>query len=94
MITRMGGSDLAFEWDELNEMHIAEHGVTRDEAERVVENPRRGFPRKAGDRFLVWGKASGYFLQVVYVRRVESGVVRVIHARPLTDAEKRVYRRQ
>jgi uncharacterized DUF497 family protein len=45
------------------------------------------------DRFLVWGStADGRFLQVVFVVDEEDSVF-VIHARPLTDPEKKRYRR-
>lgn len=90
----VGRFDYVYEWDERNEMHNAEHGVVPGEAEYVIEHARREFPRKTGDRRLVWGRtAGGYFLQVVFVLRPGTGAVRVIHARPLTDGEKSLYRR-
>ena len=83
-----------FRWNEWNEEHVASHGVSREEAEAVVECARRPFPRKIDDdKWLAWGPgAGGRLLQVVFL--VEEGdSVYVIHARPLTDREKRLYRR-
>jgi len=58
-------------WDDYNEDHIAEHGVTRVEAEYVVLHPGRGYPADIGGRkHLVWGQdGSGRYLQVIYVYR-------------------------
>lgn len=90
----MGRFDFVYEWDETNEMHIAEHGVVPDEAEYAIEHARHDYPRKQGDRFLVWGKtAGGFYLQVVFVYKPERDTVRVIHARPLDRNEKHSYRR-
>ena len=71
------------------------HGVTPAEAEFVVEHPERGFPEDAGDEKLrVRGQSlEGRYLQVVYLLD-STGVVYVIHARDLTDREKRNLRRR
>ena len=46
------------------------------------------------DKFLVWGPtAEGRFLQVVFLVDDEDSVF-VVHARPLTDKEKKRYRRR
>ncbi len=83
-----------FRWNDWNVSHIAEHGVTVEEAERVVDYPARGFPRFEGDRkFRVWGQtADGRYLQVIYVFSPPE-VVYVIHARDLNDLEKGRLRR-
>jgi uncharacterized protein len=83
-----------FRWNERNEEHVASHGVLPEEAEVVVESARRPFPRKIdNDKWLAWGRgAGGRLLQVVFLVE-EDGCVYVIHARPLTDREKRRYRR-
>jgi len=80
-----------FRWNQWNTEHIAEHGVF---AEHVVNRPRRGFPRYSGDgRYLVHGADhGGRYIQVLYIFS-PAKVVYVIHARPLTDAEKRRCRR-
>ena len=84
-----------FRWNEWNVDHIARHGVEPDAAEYVVAHPARGFPRYDGTRkYRAWGQtAYGRYLQVIYIFS-PPGVVFVIHARDLTDPEKRRLRRQ
>jgi hypothetical protein len=66
--------------------------VAPAEAEQVV---RAGPPLYRGDgKYLVQGRGQGgRWLQVVYVLDDE-GTVYVIHARPMTDREKRRRRRK
>ena len=49
--------------------HIAKHAVAAVEAECVVRNAGRGFPRKIGDgKWLVKGRTeNGRFLQVIFI---------------------------
>ena len=84
-----------FRWNDWNVSHIAEHGVSPAEAEFVVEHPLRGFPRKIGDdKFAVRGQtAAGRYLQVIHVFD-PPGIIYVIHARPLTPAERRKFGRR
>jgi uncharacterized DUF497 family protein len=58
-----------FRWNEWNEEHIGEHGVSKAEAEYVARYGGPPFPKEIGQRkFLVRGKtAEGRFLQVIYV---------------------------
>jgi uncharacterized DUF497 family protein len=86
---------LDFRWNEWNVEHLARHGVEPEAAEAVVEAAARGYPRRMGeDKWLVWGADDGgNQLQVVFVLE-EDGSVFVIHARPLTEAEKRRHRRR
>jgi uncharacterized DUF497 family protein len=86
---------MAFRWDEWNIDHVGAHGVLPDEAESVVLNARRPYPLKRdSDKWLVWGPGrGGRLLQVVLVSD-ESDDIYIIHARPLTDAEKRRYRKR
>ncbi|MGO8745340.1 MAG: hypothetical protein ACLQNE_05070 [Thermoguttaceae bacterium] len=86
---------MEFRWNEWNVEHIAEHGVSPVEAERVVEAARRPYPlARPDDKWLVIGRGSGgRWLQVVYVLSPEDTVF-VIHARPLTDREKRRQRKR
>jgi hypothetical protein len=71
-----------FRWNEWN-------------AEHVVEGAKAPYPRRIGeDKLLVWGPDSaGDLLQVIFVLD-EDGSAYILHARPLTEAEKRRYRRQ
>jgi uncharacterized protein len=84
-----------FRWNQHNVEHIARHGVEPEEAEYVVKHPARGFPRREGQgKYRVWGQTfAGRFLQVAYIFS-PPGVVYVIHARDLTDQEKRRLRRR
>jgi len=83
-----------FRWNARNVDHIGEHGVRRTDAEFAVNHAARGFPRRETDeKYRVWGRATdGRYLQVVYVFD-PPGMVYVIHARPLTDAERRRLKR-
>jgi hypothetical protein len=84
-----------FRWNEWNEYHIARHGVACAEAQYVVEYAARGFPRYDGQgKYRAWGQTTvGRYLQVAYIFS-PPGVVYVIHARDLTEIEKRRLRRQ
>jgi uncharacterized DUF497 family protein len=83
-----------FRWNQWNERHIGEHGIEPNEAEYVVKHPARGYPRRIGDeKTLVLGQTDvGRYLEVIFVFD-PPGVKYVIHARELTDAEKRRLRR-
>ena len=84
-----------FRWNDWNVDHIALHGVTVEQAEYLVVSARRPWPSYEGDgRWLVRGQdANGMHLQVV--SRIDvAGTIYVIHARPLTDREKRQARRR
>ena len=85
---------MEFRWNEWNLDHVSKHGVTPDEAEYVVHNARRPYPqRRDADKWLVWGRGYGArFLQVIFVE--DEDEVYIIHARPLTEKEKRRYRRR
>jgi uncharacterized DUF497 family protein len=86
---------LDFRWNEWNIEHLAGHGVSPESAEQVIEGARSPYPRGIGDdKLLAWGTSDrGELLQVIFVLD-EDGTIFVIHARPLTDAEKSRHRRQ
>jgi len=88
----MGGG---FRWNAWNVEHIAKHGVAPEQAEHVALFANRPWPSYEGDgRWLVRGQdAAGLWLQVAYVVDPDSTLY-VIHARPLTDREKRQVRRR
>ncbi len=85
---------MEFRWNRWNEEHIGRHGVLPQEAEAVIETARRPFPlAREDDKWLVWGRGrGGRLLQVVFVID-EDDMAYVIHARPLTEREKRRLRR-
>ena len=66
-----------------------------EEAEMVVRNARPPFPEEIEDeRLIVKGRGiGGRFLQVIYLLD-EDGTAFVIHARPLTEREKKQLRRR
>lgn len=81
-----------FRWNEWNLAHIGRHAVRPEEAEWVVNR----YPASDGgeDKYKTWGQtAVGRYLQVVFVLD-PAGMVYVIHARDLTDREKRRFRRR
>jgi uncharacterized DUF497 family protein len=84
-----------FRWNDWNLEHATKHGVTPEEAEQVVLDASPPFPESGGDdKFRVWGRTVfGRLLQVVYIEDPE-GTTYIIHARPLTDQEKRRLRRR
>jgi len=81
-----------FRWNEWNLDHATRHGVSPAEAESLV---RRGNSRNIGDnKYRVRGRgAGGRFIQVVYVVDPEATIY-IIHARPMTEPEKRQFRRR
>lgn len=86
---------MEFRWIEWNVEHVRKHGVSPEEADEVVAGATRPFPDYMGDgKWLVRGRTqSGRMLQVVYVLDDDETVF-IIHTRPLTDGEKRRYRRR
>ena len=86
---------MVFRWNAWNIDHIGLHGVTPDEAELVVRGAKRPYPRYRDDgKWLVWGRGRGGRLaQVVFVID-EDDTLFVIHARPLTEKEKKQYRKR
>lgn len=86
---------MEFRWNDWNVDHIARHGVDPDEAESVIRNAEPPYPLHREDgKWLVWGRGrGGRCLQVVFVLDDDDSVY-VIHARPLTDREKRRRRRR
>jgi hypothetical protein len=86
----------AFEWDEGNAEHIAEHGVTPEEAEEALQDQRRvgvGAYNAEGERrsAVVGATDDGRVLFVVYTWR--RGNIRVVTARDADQAQRRRYRR-
>jgi hypothetical protein len=86
---------MEFRWNDANTEHLAGHGVWPHEAEQVVRQARSPYPLyRADGKWLVWGRGQGgRYLQVVFVLDEDEAVF-VIHARPLTNREKRRFRRR
>jgi hypothetical protein len=86
---------MEFRWNEWNADHVAKHGVTPLQAEYVVQRARAPFPQEIGHgKFLVMGQdQNGMYLQVIYVADPDETAF-VIHAMPLSDHNKKRYRRR
>lgn len=84
-----------FRWNDWNVEHVGKHGVPAGEAELVVRHARSPYPRYREDgKWLVWGRGlGGRLLQVIFVIDDDDSIF-IIHARPLTDKEKRDYRKR
>jgi uncharacterized protein len=84
-----------FRWNAWNIEHVAKHGVSPAEAEGVVRTARRPYPEaREDDKWRVAGRGiGGRWLQVIFVFDPED-MVYVIHARPLTEREKRRERKR
>ena len=85
---------MEFRWIQWNVDKCHKHGVSPDEAEEVVQNARRPYPRKMDDeKTIVCGQTEhGRYLQVIYLMD-EDDALFVIHAMPLSSRKKRNYRR-
>lgn len=86
---------MLFRWNAWNLEHIARHGIGDEEAEYVVNQAKRPFPGERADKkYLVMGRTpDGHYIQVIYLIDPD-GTAYIIHARLLTDSEKRRYRRR
>ena len=85
---------MEFRWNDWNIQHVGEHGVDPEEAEGVVQEAASPWPLFKGDgKFLVWGRRGDRPLQVVFILDSDNTTY-IIHARPLTEKEKRRFRRR
>jgi uncharacterized DUF497 family protein len=84
-----------FRWNDWNLEHVGAHGVTPEEAEFIVAHAARPYPERIEEKkYLVLGLGwGGRFIQAVYLLDDE-GTACIIHARPLTEAERRRLRRR
>ena len=86
-----------FEWDEHNSTQIEEHGLSPEDVEEALLDPRRlGAPayNVAGEerRAVIGATSAGRLLFVVVTRRGD--FVRVVTARDANEWEKKRYRRR
>lgn len=84
-----------FDWDEYNSEHIAGHGISQEDAEDALLDPRRlsaaAYDSDGEERRAIIGATSaGRLLFVVVTRR--DGLIRVVTARDAIDREKKRYR--
>jgi uncharacterized DUF497 family protein len=84
--------DYEFRWNDWNRDHATRHGVSEQEAEWIVRHGQR--QRIGHDKYKVVGRDRRQrLIQVIYVIG-DDDMVYIIHARPLTDREKRRERRR
>ncbi len=84
----------AFDWDEKNESHIAEHGVTAFEVEEAILFCEPLYQRSRKGKYVAYAVTEdGRYLFVVFVIK-NGGRVRVISARDMTWKEKRHYKKR
>lgn len=79
-----------FRWNEWNLDHAAKHGVSPAEAEGVVRNARKPYPRGIGnDKWIVEGRGQGgRFVRVIFLIDDDDAIY-IIHAMPLTTRRRR-----
>ena len=85
---------MEFRWIDWNIHKCWKHNVEPAEAEYVVRQARRPYPKKIGDeKMLVCVQTqAGRYLQVIFLTE-EDDAIFVMHAMPLTQRQKRNYRR-
>ena len=90
MVLRIEG----FIWlDWVLEKLITKHGVEPDEVEEAFCNPPHKVRRSESGKLLLYGRSlAGRYLFVVF--GAEGGQVKVISARDMTDAERRLFRQK
>lgn len=88
MVIRVEG----FVWlDWVLEKITAKHGLEPEEVEEAFFNPPHKVRRSQSGKLLLYGRSlAGRYLFVVFV--AEGRHVRVISARDMTDAERRLFR--
>jgi uncharacterized DUF497 family protein len=85
-----------FDWDEENIRHIAEHGITPDEAEQVLRNdPADGGVQSSEgeERFVEVGVTDALRVLVV-ITTYRGALIRVVTAYPATPAFRNFYARE
>ena len=80
-----------FEWDEDNINHIARHGVSPEEVEEACYDEPFVLKGRQGSYLIYSQTSDGRYLLVV-ARYKGQGIIRVITARDMTDAERRLCR--
>jgi hypothetical protein len=72
---------MEFRWNAWNVGHIAEHGVTPEEAEHIIRFATRHQRHHRGTRVVIGRGNSNRTVRVVYSRDPD-GTIYVIHAMP------------
>lgn len=82
-----------FWWDEQNIEHIANHGVSPEETEQVIDDTPLIIRAKQG-KYIAFGQTdAGRYLVVVFVEKTDRRL-RDITARDMTNNEKKRFKRR
>ncbi len=81
----------SFDWDEENEDHIGEHGVSVSEVEEAIVFSKPFYQKSRGGKYVGYAVTEdGRYLLIVFVIKGK-GRIRVISARDMREKEKRYY---
>ena len=84
----------AFDWDEKNENHIAEHEVTVFEVEEAILFCKPLYQGSREGKYVAYAiTEDGRYLFMVFVIK-GSGRIRVSSARDMSEKEKRYYKKR
>jgi hypothetical protein len=82
-----------FEWDDDNVLHIARHEFTPEEVEEVFTGEHK-VRRARQRRYIALGQTIDGRLAFVVFRRLAGGLIRVVTARDMEAAERRLFHRK
>ncbi|HTP36396.1 MAG TPA: BrnT family toxin [Candidatus Acidoferrales bacterium] len=82
-----------FDWDDDNVLHIERHRFTPDEVEEVFAGDYK-IRRTRQRLYIALGETLDGRLAFVVFRRLPGGLIRVVTARDMDDAERRLFRRK
>ena len=82
-----------FDWDDDNILHIARHEFSPEEVEEVFASDHK-IRRARQSLYIALGETLDGRLAFVVFRRLTGGLIRVITARDMDAAERRLFRRK
>jgi uncharacterized protein len=82
-----------FDWDDDNILHIERHQFSPEEIEEVFVGDHR-IRRARQKLYIALGETLDGRLAFIVFRRLTGGVIRVITARDMDQAERRLFRRK
>jgi uncharacterized DUF497 family protein len=83
-------------WDEANELHLAQHGVTTREVEQLLSNPHvvaRNRTHRRAQHLLIGRTDGGRVLTVALAKTHETGTWRPVTGFTATEAQQEVLTR-